>query len=135
MLRRFLEIVGLRKHAVVEVDWAKRIAAALEKQLGTVSVEERLRDGTRVDIMTDKYAIEVDWAPKWAEGIGQALYYAACTDRQPCVLLLCENIGHKRFVSRTVLVQTATHPRFAIWTFDVGTQTLHMENGDTLRVP
>ena len=34
-------------------------------------IEYRLEDTTRVDCLTDDYAIEVDWAKKWAEeGIG-----------------------------------------------------------------
>ena len=33
-------------------------------------------DGTRCDILTDTHAIEVDFADKWAEAIGQSLNYA-----------------------------------------------------------
>jgi hypothetical protein len=32
-------------------------------------------DGTRCDILTDSYAIEVDIARKWGEAIGQSLNY------------------------------------------------------------
>ncbi len=50
--------------------------------------EVRLQDGSRVDLLTDSHAIEVDWARKWAEGIGQASFYAEMTGKQPAVLLL-----------------------------------------------
>jgi len=53
--------------------------------------EHRLFDGSRVDIVTDTYAIEVDWAHKslkWAEAIGQARYYARVTGKRPGVVLL-----------------------------------------------
>lgn len=33
-----------------------------------------LNDKSRVDIVTDSFAIEVDFAEKWAESIGQTLY-------------------------------------------------------------
>ena len=33
-----------------------------------------LKDRTRIDCLTDKYAIEVDFANKWAESIGQSLH-------------------------------------------------------------
>ena len=33
-----------------------------------------LSDKTRIDCLTDEYAIEYDYAKKWAESIGQALY-------------------------------------------------------------
>ncbi|MDA9260971.1 hypothetical protein N9P58_03795, partial [Puniceicoccaceae bacterium] len=32
-------------------------------------------DGTRCDMLTDSYAIEVDFARKWGEAIGQSLNY------------------------------------------------------------
>ena len=61
--------------------------------------EYRLKDATRVDCLTNKYAIEVDWAKKWAEGIGQALYYGLMTGKKPAVALI---VGRrdKRYLRR-----------------------------------
>ncbi len=50
-----------------------------------------LPDRTRVDCLTDEYAIEFDFADKWAESIGQALYYAAETGKKPGIVLIIEN--------------------------------------------
>ncbi len=61
--------------------------------------EYRLRDATRVDCLTDEYAIEVDWAKKWAEGIGQALYYGLMTDKKPAVALIVGS-KDKRYIKR-----------------------------------
>lgn len=47
-----------------------------------------LKDRTHVDCLTDEYAIEVDFARKWAEGIGQSLFYADMTGRKPSVALI-----------------------------------------------
>ncbi len=58
-----------------------------------------LDDMTRVDCLTDEYAVEADFARKWAESIGQSLYYADMTDRKPAVLLIVEP-GDSRFVAR-----------------------------------
>jgi len=58
-------------------------------------VEVRLDDGTRVDILTDTHAIEVDYAAKWAEAIGQCLYYAARTGRTPAILLIADTANDK----------------------------------------
>ena len=55
-------------------------------------VEHRLWDATRVDLLTDEYAIEADWGPKWAEGIGQSLYYAQVTGKKPAVMLLIKDM-------------------------------------------
>lgn len=60
------------------------------KQLGGIT-EYRLKDQTRVDCLVDEYAIEVDFAAKWAESIGQSLYYASQTSRKPAVLLIIED--------------------------------------------
>lgn len=53
--------------------------------------EYRLSDKTRVDCLTDSLAVEVDFAPKWHECIGQALYYGRMTKRQPACVLIMEN--------------------------------------------
>lgn len=60
-------------------------------------VEVRLWDRTRVDMINDKYAIEVDWAHKWAEGIGQSLYYAEVTGKKPALILLCSDLKKSGF--------------------------------------
>jgi len=42
----------------------------------------------RVDILTEKYAIEVERASKWKNAIGQALWYGLQTDRQAGIVIL-----------------------------------------------
>jgi len=54
-------------------------------------LEYRLSDKTRVDCLTDKYAVEFDFANKWHECIGQALYYGQKTKRTPACVLIMEN--------------------------------------------
>ena len=48
-------------------------------------------DFTRVDCLTDKYAVEFDFANKWAESIGQALNYQYMTGKKAKVVLILEN--------------------------------------------
>jgi len=48
-------------------------------------MEESLLDRTRIDCLTDEYAIEVEFAKKWAESVGQSLYYAEMTGKNPAV--------------------------------------------------
>ena len=47
----------------------------------------------RVDILTDKYAIEVDKVSKYQEGIEQSLKYAKATGKKPLLALYID--GHK----------------------------------------
>lgn len=49
-----------------------------------------LRDKTRVDCLTKNYAVEVDFADKWAESIGQALHYGRLTGEEPAIVLIIE---------------------------------------------
>jgi len=51
-------------------------------------MEVRLQDGVRVDCLTSAYAIEIDFAKKWAESVGQALYYGYLSGRQPAVAII-----------------------------------------------
>ena len=53
-------------------------------------MEYKLDDNTRVDCLTNEYAVEFDFASKWAESIGQSLYYALKTDLKPAVVLIME---------------------------------------------
>ena len=51
-------------------------------------MEQRLLDRTRVDCLTGEYAIEVDFAKKWAEAVGQSLHYALMTEKKPAIGLI-----------------------------------------------
>jgi len=62
-------------------------------------MEYLLPDKSRVDCLTEKYAIEVEWAKKWAEGVGQSLYYAEMTKRKPAIGLIVGN-KDKKYIKR-----------------------------------
>lgn len=76
--------------------------------------EYRLDDGARVDCVTGEYAIEFDFAPKWAESVGQALYYAEATGLQPGVVLIIERPGDDRELDR--LKRLAARYGITTWT-------------------
>jgi len=84
---------------------------------GTDSVTEyRLRDATRVDCMAQIdgvfYAIEFDFADKWAEAIGQALYYARMTKRKPAVVLIVEDFERDmKYINRFTYATFGTEIR------------------------
>ena len=67
-------------------------------------MEYRLLDKTRVDCLTDKYAIEVDFARKWAEGIGQSLYYAEMTHREPGIGIIVDLEKDRRYMKRLTVI-------------------------------
>lgn len=62
--------------------------------------EAVLWDMTRVDCLAKDYAIEFDFAKKWAESIGQSLYYAKMTGKRPAVVLILTSLADYRYVKR-----------------------------------
>ena len=51
-------------------------------------------------MLFDDKACEIDWANKWAEGIGQSIYYGLKTDRPPLVILLAKKDGWEKYRDR-----------------------------------
>lgn len=73
-----------------EAAWRDALAAELKAQ------HEVRIEGGRIDVMTDTEAIELDWPHKWHEGLGQALHYAAATDKKPVLALISYSQGPDR---------------------------------------
>jgi len=48
----------------------------------------RTKDGTYVDCLTDKYAIEAEYDYNWKEAIGQSLHYAESTNKEAGILFI-----------------------------------------------
>ncbi len=87
-------------------------------------LEYKLEDNTRVDCLTKTYAVEVDFANKWAECIGQALYYGIKTNKHPACLLILEN-GKNDLKYLKRLKCTAFHKDINIKTFTISPEQLY----------
>lgn len=72
----------------------KHLERWYQEQFCHGQTEVKLEDGTRVDCLTDHYAVEFDFAPKWAEAIGQSLHYADITKKKPAIVLIIEQKQH-----------------------------------------
>lgn len=74
-----------------------------------------LADKTRVDCVTEAYAIEFDFAKKWGESIGQALYYGLVLNKKPGIVLIIENPKQDyKYVNRVTKV--AQQHNIKLWT-------------------
>ena len=62
--------------------------------------EAVLWDLTRVDCLAKDYAIEFDFARKWAEAVGQSLYYSKMTGKKPAIALILTSITDYRYLKR-----------------------------------
>ena len=71
---------------------------AAEKYNGETEVV--MGDGTRCDIVTETHAIEVDFADKWGEAIGQSLNYAFQSNKKAGILLILEHPSDEKHLIR-----------------------------------
>lgn len=90
LVAMFATTMANAKHKMLEHEYVSQYCVG--------DMEFLLRDRTRVDCLTDKYAIEFDFASKWAEALGQSLHYAYMTGRAPAIYLILESKKDTRFV-------------------------------------
>ncbi len=64
--------------------------------------EVKLIDNTRIDCETKSYVVEFDFAPKWAESVGQSLHYARLTGKKPAIVLILETDNDLKHYQRLV---------------------------------
>lgn len=72
----------LHKESVYQAHWCSANSGLTEYILD---------DKTRIDCLTATHAVEFDFASKWAESIGQSLYYGLKTQKTPGIVLIIEN--------------------------------------------
>lgn len=65
------------------------VQASIENAAET-GLEPGARVAGRVDCLTEEYAIEFDFASKWAEAIGQSLFYRMMTGKKAGIVLILE---------------------------------------------
>lgn len=74
-----------------------------------------LPDRTRCDCLTEKHAIEVEFANKWKEAIGQSLHYSLQTGKRAGIVLIMEKQSDiKYWISLNKLIKAFNLP-IDIW--------------------
>ena len=113
----FIILFSMTQRKPIASDWVESdYQSYILEKLGGES-EYHLSDGSRVDILTHQYAIEIDYAYKWAEAIGQSLYYAEMSEREPgIVLILANRDSYKAYIDRIILM--ARKYKITVWTVD-----------------
>lgn len=82
------------------------------------SQEVHLTNGTRADCLSETHAIEIDFASKWAEAIGQSLSYADETGKSPAVILICKSGTERKCLKWSLLFEQAVshwHLPIKVW--------------------
>ncbi len=78
-------------------------------------IEYPLTDGKRIDILTTDWAIEVDFASKFYEAVGQSLLYAKRTDRQPGIILIVEQDKDLKYIKNLQEIIDAWELPIRVW--------------------
>lgn len=81
-------------------------------------LEYVLPDKTRCDCLTADHAVEVEYAGKWYEAIGQSLYYSLQTGKRSGIVLIIEKSDERKYWIR--MNSTIEHFRLPIDTWSVG---------------
>ena len=74
-------------------------------------------DRTRVDCVTATHAIEFDFGTKWAESLGQSLYYSLQTGKRAGIVLILERPEDRKFFIR--LNSTILHFELPVDTWEM----------------
>lgn len=77
-----------------------------------------LPDQTRADRVTSTHAIEFDFGKKWAESLGQALYYSLQTGKRAGIVLILEEAQDRKYWIR--LNSTIEHFHLPINAWEMG---------------
>lgn len=95
------------------------IALVKEKDFQNTScrgeIEFILPDRTRVDCLTDSHAIEFDFGTKWAEAVGQSLYYAFQTNKKAGIVLIFKKPEDVRYHHRLMSVIEHNKLNIDVW--------------------
>ncbi len=70
---------------------------------------------TRCDVLTDEYAIEVEFAPKWIESIGQSLNYASQFNKKAGIVLILESPKDYKYYNLAKKLITERNLPITIW--------------------
>ena len=62
---------------------------------------EKRVEGGRIDVLTDRYAIEVEFPHKWHEGLGQALHYSNATGKPGVLAVIAYAQGEANLHGRS----------------------------------
>lgn len=88
-----------------------------------------LTDKARVDCVTKDYAIEFDFANKWAEAVGQSLYYGVSLGKQSGIVLILENSQRdKKYLNRLLSVAKLYNIKVWIITPEILVNRLNCDN-------
>ena len=104
-----LVLAGGKSEKYYQLLWCEKIGGKPEVVLS---------DKTRCDCLTSEYAIENDFGKKWAESVGQALYYGAITGKKPGIALIVRLPKDQKYIDRINLIIEKYKLPIKIWVIE-----------------
>jgi len=77
--------------------------------------EVRLPNRRSVDVVTDTFAIEVEFANKWTQSIGQSLDYAKSLNKKAGILLIIDGMKTDKYVTELMDFIVFYHLPIKVW--------------------
>jgi hypothetical protein len=81
-------------------------------------VEVRMPDDTRCDVVTKTHAIEVEWAYKWYEGLGQSLWYSFQTNKKAGIVMILRNEKDRKYLIRLRSLIAGKKLKIDVWVIE-----------------
>ena len=81
-------------------------------------VEVRMPDDTRCDVVTKTHAVEVEWAYKWYEGIGQSLWYSYQSNLKPGIVLILRTEKDRKYLLKLNSLIDGKKLDIKVWVID-----------------
>lgn len=105
-MKIFISLIGLFLSQISFSQSEQDIATLINENLCGI-LEYVTSDGCRIDLLTSTHAYEIDYASKWKESIGQAMWYAIQSNKKAGIILLLET--DKDFLYAQKLISTISH--------------------------
>jgi hypothetical protein len=77
--------------------------------------EKVMNDGTRCDCRTETHAVEMDFANKWYEAVGQSLHYSLQTGKRAGIVLILESPNDKKYWERLINIVDQSKLSIDVW--------------------
>ena len=88
-------------------------------------LEVRMIDGSRVDLLTNTHAFEIEKTSNWKEAIGQSLHYALLTDTKAGIILIMEDSTPEDHLTRLKTVIEAYLLPIEVFTIQNNQRKIH----------
>ena len=85
--------------AQTNLQYEKTYAKIIQGEIGG-ALEVSMSDDSRADLVTTHVAYEIDFAEKWKESIGQALWYAIQSNKRAGIILIRETKADFKYVQQ-----------------------------------